>query len=245
MGHLLDSLALHNVTTVSHDALGNLYLSTADGALMKLNKQLVVEQNHSSVYIPRLTSLEAAQMLKVFTFYQNSQQFQFFDRFLTPSPTNTIKTKMPSHFSAATLSNDQMIWLYDDTHLQLIKYNPILEEVILKIDIQYFLPVNAQVKALKEYGNRLYLWQNNELLVFDFLGNLIQKLPVDISKPFSFYENQLYYSEGTQVCGYDLSTMQQKRYSFPLSQEIRFVIRIESHFFLFTKDQLKVFEFEP
>jgi hypothetical protein len=212
---------------------------------MKLNQQLSVEQRYSSAAISRLSALEAAQMLKIFTFYQNSQQFQFFDRFLTPSQTNTIKTKTPSHFSAATLSNDQMIWGFDDTNTRLIKYNPILEAVVLQTDMQYFLPANAQIKALKEYGNRLYLWQNNELVVFDFLGNPLQKLPVDVEKSFTFYNNQLYYPAGRQVHVYDLLTMQQKRYDFSLVQEIRFVVRVENRLFLITKDQVKVFQFEP
>lgn len=240
-GPLLDSLPMRNIIAVSHDLLGNLYIATADGKLMKLNQQLSIEQQYSSASIPMLTSLEATQMLKIFTFYQNSQQFQFFDRFLTASQANRIKTKEAAHFSAATLSSDQMIWLFNDINVQLIKYNPILEEVILKTDMQYFLPARAQVKALKEYGNRLYLWQNNELMIFDFLGNLIQKLPVEVERPFTFYKDQLYFSAGKDVYVYDLETMQQKKYVFPLTQEIRFVVRIENRIFLITKDQIKVF----
>lgn len=104
-----DSIAINVPLSVSFDALGHLYIASEPGVLSKYDRQLEEVQSYSSPALGKITSLDATQMLKVFAFYENRQEFQYFDRFLTPSQTSSIKTAPFSHFSAATLSNDQMI----------------------------------------------------------------------------------------------------------------------------------------
>ncbi|MDF9795511.1 hypothetical protein OKW21_000774 [Catalinimonas alkaloidigena] len=235
-----DSIAINVPLSVSFDALGHLYIASEPGVLSKYDRQLEEVQSYSSPALGKITSLDATQMLKVFAFYENRQEFQYFDRFLTPSQTSSIKTAPFSHFSAATLSNDQMIWLFDENNIQVVKYNPIVENVVLKVNLHYFLPERADVQSLKEYGNRLYLHQGNEILVFDFLGNLIDKLPIEINQPFQISNNQLYYASGKDVFFVNLLTMEQKKYSLRSTDDIKFVILMEERLVTITNKQIKV-----
>lgn len=236
-----DSALTSPPLAVSFDALGHLYVVTEAGNLSKYDKQLEISQTYSSPTLNRITSLDATQMLKVFAFYESSQEFQFFDRLLTPSQTAPIKVAPFSHFSVAALSNDQMIWLFDENNIQLVKYNPLQENLVLQVNLQYYLPEKAEVKALKEYGNRLFLWQDNEILVFDFLGNLISKLPIKISQPFQISDNQLYYPIDNEVYFFDLLTSEQKKYIISGVEDIRFVILMDKNLVVVTKQQIRTF----
>lgn len=122
----------------------------------------------------------------------------------------------------------------------MVKYNPIVENVVLKVNLHYFLPERADVQSLKEYGNRLYLHQGNEILVFDFLGNLIDKLPIEINQPFQISNNQLYYASGKDVFFVNLLTMEQKKYSLRSTDDIKFVILMEERLVTITNKQIKV-----
>ncbi|MEK6479217.1 hypothetical protein WJR50_16845 [Catalinimonas sp. 4WD22] len=239
-----DSIAISKPLAVSFDALGHLYIVTTSGELSKYDQHLEVLQTYSSPTLNRVSNLDATQMLKIFAFYESSQEFQFFDRFLTPSQTAQIKVAPFSHFSVAALSNDQMIWLFDENNLQLVKYSPIQEDLILKVDLQYFLSERAEIKTLKEYGNRLFLWQDNEILVFDFLGNLINKFPIEIDHPFQISSNQLYYAIDNKVYFFDLLTSTQEKYIIPGVEDIQFVILIDKNLVVITDQQIKTFLLE-
>lgn len=239
-----DSASISPPLAVSFDALGHLYVVTEAGSLNKYDKKLEVLQTYSSPTLNRITSLDATQMLKVFAFYESSQEFQFFDRFLTPSQTSQIKVAPFSHFNVAALSNDQMIWLFDENNIQLVKYNPIQENLVLQVDLKYFLPERAEVKALKEYGNRLFLWQDNEILVFDFLGNLISKLPIKINHSFQISNDQLYYAIDNEVYFFDLLTSEQKKYIISGVEDIRFVSLMDKKLVVITKQQIRIFLWE-
>jgi len=236
---LIDSLGITEATNVTQDGIRHIYWSTVEGNLYKYNYRLEAQQEFSAPYLSELTSLEASQMLKVFTFYQNSQQFQFFDRFLTPTSRATIESEDLTHFSVATLSSDQKIWLFDNNSVQIVKYNPILEAIEQRIDTRYFLPEEASIKAIKEYKNRLYLWYNKEVIVFDFLGNLIKKLPIVVdASSFHFYQDHLYFVKNKEMHSFHLASLEQKKYVLPVDREVLHAIILDKKVFLFTKSKL-------
>lgn len=238
---LLDSLEIKTPLTVSSDAMGHLYLLTFDNQLQKYDTSLEVIQTYTAPTLSGITTLDARQMLKVFAFNEGSQQFQFFDRFLTPSPTAQVKSEPFSHYSAACLSSDQMLWLYDENNMQLIKYNPVQQNIVSQIDLGFYLPDQAEVKALKEYGNRVYLWQNQTIMVFDFLGTLINTLPIEVEQNFYIHESVLYHFSEKKLMTFNLQTQEQNSIFLQISGKIQFIQCIRQKLLVLTDNRIWIY----
>jgi len=236
----VDSLRLNDeILAVSMDLTGNLYVADAGGKITKYDESLAKVASSSKARFNTISSVDANQILKVFVFYQTTQQYQFLDRFLTPlQPALNIESDSFAQYSAATLSADQMIWLVNEDRLRLQKYNPILQEVIIDTDLSYFLTGDEQVKTLQEHNNRLYLHHQQEILMFDSMGNFISKLPLEFDQPFSLYRERLYYIEEGRLLRYHLDTMETEVVDIVLPKEVRFILSGDNVHFFFTSQKI-------
>ena len=236
----VDSLRFNDeILAVSMDLTGNLYVADAGGKITKYDESLAKVASSSKARFNTISSVDAIQILKVFVFYQTTQQYQFLDRFLTPlQPALNIESDSFAQYSAATLSADQMIWLVNEDRLRLQKYNPILQEVIIDTDLSYFLTGDEQVKTLQEHNNRLYLHHQQEILMFDSMGNFISKLPLEFDQPFSLYRERLYYIEEGRLLRYHLDTMETEVVDIVLPKEVRFILSGDNVHFFFTSQKI-------
>ena len=237
-----DSLSLNAaVRSVSSDVLGNLYVANHKGELSRYSASLEKQETYSNQQLETISALDAGQMLRIFAFYEETQQFQFFNRFLNPlhPPKGFSHKSGTAQIGTATMSSDQMIWLVDEANLRLQKYNPILEQVILSMDLSYYVTGVLEAKSLKERNNQLFLHQQDEILVFDFMGNFISKLPLQISGPFSIYENRLYYCQDNQVFVYRLDNMQTTSVHTLREEDVEFVIGTKDKLYLFSKKKIR------
>ena len=238
----VDSMSIHSsLSAASTDAVGNLYLADKQGTLSRYSPDLRKQESFSEQQIRLISSLDADQLLRIFAFYEENQKYQLFNRFLNPMhPPRDFKLKANSRLNSATMSSDQMIWLVDETNFRLLKYNPILEEVILDTDLSYYINGTLQVNQLQEHNNRLFLHQQNEILVFDFMGNFISKLPLTLEGPFTFYGQTLYYCGDGQILVYDLASLQTTSTGFHPRKKINFMLSADDKLFLFSVKQLIV-----
>ena len=244
----MDSLALPSkVSAVSIDLRGNLYIAYQSGMLRQYAATLQQQRNSGKSQYGTIRALDASQMLKVFAFYEESQQFQFFDRFLNPlqPPRSFGFDQMAGSSSyqvnAATMSADQTLWLLDETRFSLIKYHPILEQIIVDVDLSYYANQNLEVRELKEYNNRLFLHHKDEILVFDALGNYINKLPLSVNDSFAIFGESVYYLEQDEVWTYNLANMQTLPIGITSKEPVSHMLCSGDKLYLFLPDKLKVF----
>ncbi len=241
--YIVDSLSFkETVVSVSRDLTGNLYLAYASGKLRKYDDTLLLMASSHEGSPDLISSIDASQILKILVFYQEPQQFQFFNRFLNPihSP-QSFNTESFAHFSIATLSSDQMIWLINDDLMRLQKYNPILQEFVVDTDLSYYLQGNFQVSKLAEHKNRLYMQYNDEILVFDFMGNFINKLPLEIKGPFSLHQDHLFFLQKEKLFKYHLEKMEVVDVGITSQEKVIFLLSDSKRHYLLTEKKIIVF----
>lgn len=236
-----DSIEMDNeIQAVSMDVAGNLYVADARGVITKYDRTLTQLTSSSEARFNSIRSIDANQMLKVFVFYQTTQQYQFLNRFLNPlQPPQNIEAEGFAQYDAATLSEDQMIWLVNNDRVRLQKYNPILQEMIIDTDLSYFLVGEGPTKSLQEHNNRLYLHHQWEIMMFDAMGNFMSKLPFETEKPFTLYRESLYYLEEGKLLRYHLGTMETIIVNLTPPEKIKFMLcGDDMRFFLFTSRKI-------
>lgn len=198
------------------DPFGQIYLHTTGGRITKydLNGELLYD--YQDVNTRFITELDAGPSLRLFAFYKDRQSYQYFDKTLTPSPVLHLQNTQADFFSLAAASADNSIWLWNATQLQLKKYKPALGDFTTKIPARYYLNKGADINQISEYQNRLYVNDaKNEILVFDILGNFIQKLPLTSVRHFRFAGDELYWRNGSSIYLYHLYNMQSRKINLP------------------------------
>ena len=183
------------VRMVNADRFGNMYVNDSKGNIRKLDSL----GNPLSLYAPeqfgRLTAFECWTSLRVFLFYENTQQYLFLDRYLAPSEFSEFPTDKFGFVRLATPSSDNQIWVLDIIPLQLAKYDFNYNQVTL------YQPLNQLSDTLElnpyqlvEYQNRVYLGDSKlGVLIFDNLGNYLRTIPKTGTAQFHLFENKLYY----------------------------------------------------
>ena len=239
----VDSLHFSDeILAASMDMVGHLYVADAEGKITKYDRTLARVASSSEARFNTVSYVDANQMLKLFIFYQTTQQYQFLNRFLNPlQPPQNIESEGFAQYSAATLSDDQMIWLVNEDRLRLQKYNPILQEVIVDTDLSYFLTGDEQTKTLQEHNNRLYLHHQQEILMFDSMGNFMSKLPFETEQPFCLYRENLYYIQEERLLRYDVGTMETTSVDIVPPEEVRFLFCDDKILFLFSSQRVIVY----
>lgn len=199
----------------------------------------------SSIDIRGLSTLDAGQMLRIFAFYGHSQQFQFFNRYLLPISQPAIIQSGTGQFEAAAFSSDQMIWLLDGSNSRLLKYHPILEEFILEADLHYYLKSGGKLRQIREYGNRIYVQQDDQIIVLDYQGNYLQKLPVSTPGDFSFFGNRMFFLQDNKIFIHDLNSMEIHESGISPTAQVRFICVGQEVVFLFSDDKLFRYRYLP
>ena len=183
------------VRMVNADRLGNIYVNDSKGNIRKLDSL----GHPLSLYAPgqfgRLTALESWNSLRVFLFYENTQQYLFLDRYLAPSEFLEFPSDQFGFVRLASSSSDNQIWVLDIITLQLAKYDFNYNQVTLSQSLNQLSDTLAlNPYQLVEYQNRVYLGDSKlGVLIFDNLGNYLRTLPKTGTAQFHLFEDKLYY----------------------------------------------------
>lgn len=226
--HLVDSLAIDFPTAVSVDKTGNVFISNTRGEINKYSSFGELQATFTPQQPVAVGSIEAWQMLRVFVFYDNPQQFIFLDRLLNASQPQLLQDIIDGFASHATMGEDNSLWLINETALTLEKYDLRTGRRLVSTNLLLFLDKDFQFFNLKTYQNKVYISMGSDgVLVFDAFGSFIQQLPLDVIN-FNFYDSELYYIDENNIHLYDLYTFQERFISLPAGKEPLYVIISES-----------------
>lgn len=200
---------------------------------------------YSDVNNPNIFFLEGFYTQKIFVFFQEKQKFIFLDRFLNPIGAFQINPEMIGFARIASLSNDMQIWIFDETDLQLKKYQPELNLFSLQTDLSLVLPFEEyDFNFIKEYQNLLFINDLNEgVLIFDNFGNFQKQLLYQDISYLSFYENKLYFFAEVSLIKYDLYSFEIEERAFP--KEIpkpKFVLKVKEKWVTISNEKAYIFE---
>jgi len=234
------------IKKVSIDPYLNFYTADANGNVSKYD----ADGNYLSTFSPQkksnVTLLEAWRNVNIFVFYRNFQQFLFLNRFLTSSPITDLNEELVGFARIAAPSSDNNLWLVDETDFSLKKYNLTYHKLDIRNPLELILnPQNYDLTFLREYQNLLFINDKNSgILVFDNMGNLKERIPVQGLDYFSFIQNNLYYIKDNQLTIIDLYTKEAKEIKLPGDKQYTSVLLGDQKAFLFDQESIDIYSFQ-
>lgn len=191
-----DTLSFNQkISSSSVDRVGNLYLAFEDGTISKYNSELDSLVSYSPGKTGKISLLEAWHGFQVFSFNEEFQEFLILNRFLTQDTEYYLPDIIADYVNQCTLSNDQNLWVFNETGFKLMKVNIYTKEVLIDNPLEFLINEDdSQIIFMKEYQNKLFLLINDSTIyIFDNLGNYLNKIEANYIIDFCFYRDQLYY----------------------------------------------------
>ena len=170
---LVQTLAIP-ATLATADNLGNLYILTADNALEKYDAAGHRLARYSNNRLGQVTSIDAANPLKLLVWYADFRTAVFLDRSLTELGTLSLDAAGFSVVRSVAMSFDGNLWAYDEALFKLVKIGPDGLVLFETPALNQLVAIPPTADVLKEIGNQVYLAdQHQGMFVFDQYASLI------------------------------------------------------------------------
>lgn len=218
-GNPIAEIDLEYLDLVSFDTKDNLFLSSTAGDIYQFDRSGKQTNLFSPPRQGRLTQLEASWTVNIFSFSADLQEYRILDRFLNPLYENGFLLADVILAKAATLGNNNVVWVWDESDLSLKSIDYLRNLVIQSQPLN--LIVNSkdlEVIDIREFKNRLFMNILKEgIFIFDNQGNLIRKIKLMLTEKMCFYNEHLFWVENNFLMSVSIKT-----------QEIFKVAQIES-----------------
>lgn len=156
------------------DNLGNVYVLTTTGQMIKLNSRgdsLSVfneVRRYGTIY-----ALDVTNPMKLLLYYKDFSTIVMLDRFLNKVNTIDLRKQGIFQVKAIGLSFDNNIWLYDEQTARLKKIDDNGRMLSETVDLRQVLDITPNpVKIIDRDGLVYVMDTGNGLLVFDYFGSL-------------------------------------------------------------------------
>lgn len=207
----------NNIADFTTDNLGNIYLLSNNNQLKKLNP------NGDSVAVfndvrrfGKLYQLDASNPLKILLYYKDFSTVVALDRFLNIR--NTIDLRRLNLYQVKTIgqSFDNGIWVYDELEAKLKR---VADDGTIKEqtgDFRQQLEDAPTPNYITDQERLVYLYDSTRgLLVFDYFGNLKNKVALTGWQDFQVIGTAIFGRKGTLLERYQLNTLQLQEKNLP------------------------------
>lgn len=188
---LLRTFPVEAPVAVTADVHGQLYVATTKGEIVSYSPEGQPLYTFSPQSAGAFTALEAPSGRQLWAFDENRQQLLFLDRFLNQLSSQQLPADVFSYVVAVTRAAGNAFWMADAGDMQLKQWNSNKGQLVSSIRLNLLDPSLTEIRALKEYQHRLYLFSPDKLLVFDQLGAFGQSIPLPAWQAFSFAEDNV------------------------------------------------------
>lgn len=204
----LAEIPLKGLDLVSLDTRDQIFASTTSGDIYLFDQKGKQLNLYSPTRQGRLHQLEASWTVNVFSFSADLQEYRILDRFLNPIAENSFILNEITLPKAATLGNNNIIWVWDESDLSLksldYRRNLILQSQPLNLILD---SENLQVTEIREFKNRLFMnVPESGIFIFDNQGNFLKKVNLQINQRMCFYKENLFWIEGKNLKMYSLAS---------------------------------------
>jgi len=204
----LAEIEINGLDQVSMDNRDQIFISSREGDLYLYDSK----GNRLNYFSPprqgRISQLEAAWTVNIFTFSEDLQEYRVLDRFLNPIAEHNFFDASINLAKAATFGNNNIVWVWDESDLSLKRIDYLRN---LVLDAQPLLLLtdskNLNILEMREFKNRLFVLAPEEGdFVFDNQGNLIRQINLKQVPNLSLYKDYLLWIENKHLNTYCLST---------------------------------------
>jgi hypothetical protein len=174
------------------DKLGNYYLINHIGEIRKYSAEKKILYTFKNLSFGNISCIDVTNPHKILVFYKEFQIILILDNTLTI--VTTIKLDDSQYYSAAGISNDGNIWLYNSLKNQLSKlsFSGIIIEDFNPLNVPY--PSGINDSKIFDRDNRLYIFdEKSGIFTFNNFGYLEKIIPLtQVCKP-EFTKNAILY----------------------------------------------------
>lgn len=205
------TLSISQSDLISIDTRDQIFVSKKNGDILLLDQNGKQLNLFSPPRQGRLQQLEASWTVSIFSFSEDLQEYRILDRFLNPLSEGNFLLNEITLPKAATLGNNNVIWVWDESDLSLKSFNYLQKQIIQSQPLNLVLdPQNLTVKEIREFKNRVYLnIPESGIFIFDNQANFIQKLPIRVNQQLCFYKDRIFWIENGSLKSYSIRTLEE------------------------------------
>jgi hypothetical protein len=195
----LTVIDLEELDLVSFDNRDQLFVSTLSGDIYLFGQDGKQLNLFSPARQGRLNQLEANWTVNIFSLSADLQEYRILDRFLNPLAEEGFSLAEINLAKAATLGNNNVIWVWDESDLSLKSMDYLRNLIIQSQPLNLILTAaDLNVSEIREFKNRLFMnVPESGVYIFDNQGNLMRKIEVQGLKKLCYYnEHLLWIAEG-------------------------------------------------
>jgi hypothetical protein len=239
-----EEINLPRMDKVSMDNQGFIFVTDLEGNLYQFNKSGKVINNFSPHRQGRISQLEAGWTINIFTFSIDLQEYRILDRFINPVADNRIPLNLITLAKAATLGNNNIIWVYDEADLSLKQFDYMRNQVVQQQPLNLILDRSSlDITEMREYQNLLFIHIKGEgIFILDNQGNLIKKIQANPSRNFGFWKNKAVFIENEKVISMDFQSEKKDTFLLPDDFKPSGVLLNQQIILLFDNTQIRIYQ---
>lgn len=236
-------IKINNITQVSLDNQGFLFVVNQEGDILQFDNKGQILNNFSPTRQGKINQLEAAWTVNIFTFSVDLQEYRILDRFLNPISENRIQQKGINLARAATLGNNNIIWIYDESDFRLNQFDHRRNQILQQQPLNLILTNSAlAVQEIKEYQNLVFLKIIDEgVSILDNQANFIKSLPFQNGQRLSFWKKSLLSVSDTNLILTDFLTGLNSSYEIPQELAEHQVLVSNEMVIFYDKESVKIY----
>ena len=168
----IDTLSFqYNVSTLCGNLKSEVYVGLENGEIVKVSPLGKVIEIFSYPNLGAVAKINCANPLKIFVFFEDTQQFLFLDRFSVRPNLYNVTGDLFERTDYLELSADQSLWSISSPGLELRRsMDNISTELYL---LQSILNEGEDALGLHSIGNQMIIQTQNKFYIFNLAGQFL------------------------------------------------------------------------
>lgn len=243
LGKSIAEVPIKDIDLVSFDTKDQIFASTIAGDIYLFSSEGKQLNLFSPARQGRLNQLEAAWTVNIFSFSSDLQEYRILDRFLNPLNESSFILTEVNLAKAATIGNNNVIWVWDESDLSLKSMDYLRNLVIQSQPLNLILKSeNLAVTEIREFKNRLFMnLPESGFFIFDNQGNLLKKLDVKTNQRLCFYKEHLIWLDQDRLISTSISTGENKELATLQISDFKYLQVGQGRLAIISKDKLTLY----
>ena len=228
---------------IAIDNFSNFYTSS-DNKLFKFSPDGTYLYPYEEFNYGKIGMIDVTNPMKILVFCPDFMTVITLDKFLSPLTTYNFFDLGYQNISAVAMSNDGLLWFYDNTDFKLKKIDETGAIVKQSQPLNTVLDAVPNPDFMVEKDNAVYL--NDPaigVMVFDIFGNFNKTIPIKGLKKFQVFQDQIIYFEANRLSAYNLVTLDLKSISLPDSTDIIMAAIQKNRLAVLKKDRVDFYRY--
>ena len=185
-------IAGKNFSQLQVDNIGNIFMVKNNRVLHKYDSDGKLINTYDIESGGFIHSVDALNPLYILIYYRDAGRVVLLDRNLALLNEITISDWSQNDLTAVCLSNDNNLWIYDNTERKLKKYSRNGQLITESMDLYGMTSLNTTVNHMVEHSNSVFLRnEENTLIVMDNLGQYKSDKSISVGFPMAKRRGQL------------------------------------------------------